>query len=141
MPRIKPRGAYKPVPDYLVNTGEIGIIYLIHFSEPFRHARHYLGWTTDLAERLWAHKIGRGSNLISHVNAAGIAWHVVRTYTGDRNLERRIKHSGGLGRCCNVCSPPAGDRLPRFWRLPFGDLSDITDPNLLVHTPLQPIPF
>jgi hypothetical protein len=22
-----------------------GVVYLVHFTEPYRHARHYTGWT------------------------------------------------------------------------------------------------
>ena len=25
-----------------------GVVYLVHFTEPYRHARHYTGWTADL---------------------------------------------------------------------------------------------
>ncbi|MBB5085041.1 putative GIY-YIG superfamily endonuclease [Nonomuraea endophytica] len=31
-----------------------GTVYLLHFAQPYRHARHYLGWTTDLQARLAA---------------------------------------------------------------------------------------
>jgi hypothetical protein len=27
--------------------GRLGIVYLLHFDRPYRHARHYTGWTTD----------------------------------------------------------------------------------------------
>ena len=26
----------------------VGVVYLVHFTEPYRHARHYTGWTADL---------------------------------------------------------------------------------------------
>ena len=29
-----------------------GTVYLMHFSEPFGHARHYIGWAEDLQRRL-----------------------------------------------------------------------------------------
>ena len=29
-----------------------GTVYLLHFSEPYKHARHYTGWTEDLP-RAW----------------------------------------------------------------------------------------
>jgi hypothetical protein len=29
-----------------------GVVYLIHLSRPYRHARHYLGWTQNLAHRV-----------------------------------------------------------------------------------------
>ena len=33
-------------------TGQLGVIYLLHFDQPYRHARHYTGWTEDLLDRL-----------------------------------------------------------------------------------------
>jgi hypothetical protein len=40
-------------------TGITGIIYLLHFSQPYYHAWHYTGWTLNLTERLAAHSPGR----------------------------------------------------------------------------------
>ena len=28
-------------------TGQLGIVYLLHFDRPYQHARHYTGWTGD----------------------------------------------------------------------------------------------
>ena len=41
--------------------GVPGTIYLIHFDTPYRHARHYMGFTTNLPQRIKRHKAGRGS--------------------------------------------------------------------------------
>ena len=38
-----------------------GVVYLVHFTEPYRHARHYTGWTADLESRLAEHQAGRGA--------------------------------------------------------------------------------
>ncbi len=43
---------------------EEGVVYLIHLSHPYRHARHYLGWTQNLEHRLAEHRAGRGSPLL-----------------------------------------------------------------------------
>lgn len=82
-----------------------GTIYLIHFDAPFGHAMHYLGWASDLNRRLGHHRRGTGANLMRHVGAAGITWSVVRTWQGDRNLERRLKNRGGHARICPTCNP------------------------------------
>ena len=84
--------------------GVQGTIYLIHFDSPYRHARHYMGFTTNLTDRIERHRAGNGSRLMSVITEAGIGWRVVRTWRGDRNLERRMKRSGGLSRCCPICS-------------------------------------
>lgn len=85
--------------------GERGTIYLIHFHRPYHHARHYIGWTADLGERLARHASGDGSPLIRAVMAAGIGWSLVRTWVGmTRRHERQLHNAHGHGpRFCPVC--------------------------------------
>jgi hypothetical protein len=78
---------------------------MLHFKRPWRHARHYVGWTDDLPARLAAHEAGRGARLVAVIIAAGIEFEVARTVTGDRKLERAIKNAGGAVRYCPVCTP------------------------------------
>jgi len=80
-----------------------GTVYLLHFDEPFGHARHYSGWASNLEGRLRHHERGTGANLLRHVRNAGIGWTLARTWTGDRNLERRLKNRGGAARLCPLC--------------------------------------
>jgi hypothetical protein len=44
-----------------------GTVYLLHFDRPYRHARHYLGWTADetVDARLARHRAGGGARLIA----------------------------------------------------------------------------
>ena len=85
-------------------TGEI---YLLHFSEPYRHARHYTGWTSDLAARLREHLAGRGARLLAVISAEGITWTLARTWAGTRSDERSLKRRGGASRRCPMCGVPA----------------------------------
>lgn len=89
-----------------------GTVYLVHFAEPFGHARHYLGYASpgNLHRRLAHHAAGTGANLLRHVAAAGIGWTLVRTWPGDRTLERSLKVNGHARRC-PVCSPRLAVRL------------------------------
>jgi hypothetical protein len=49
------------------------VVYLIHFETPFRHARHYTGWTAgDLDARLAQHRAGAGARLMAVITQAGI---------------------------------------------------------------------
>ncbi len=80
-----------------------GTLYLLHFSERYRHAGHYLGWTENLEARLAEHEAGNGARLLQVVKASGISWTLARTWAGDRNRERAIKRQGGLSRCCPSC--------------------------------------
>jgi predicted GIY-YIG superfamily endonuclease len=83
-----------------------GIIYLIHFDLPYKHARHYTGWTTDLDARLHAHRQGRGARLMEVITNAGITWRLVRTWLGGRDRERAIKNRHEAPRLCPECSAP-----------------------------------
>lgn len=39
-----------------------GTVYLLHFDRPYRHARHYLGWTPRaVSERVADHATGNGA--------------------------------------------------------------------------------
>lgn len=82
-----------------------GIVYLLHFSEPYRHARHYTGWTQQLEERMAEHQSGRGARLVQVVTNAGITFELARTWSGTRDLERQIKRHGGAARHCPICTP------------------------------------
>lgn len=80
-----------------------GVIYLLHFRVPYKHAAHYLGWTESLEQRLAEHGKGRGARLLAVVKEAGGEWELVRTWEGDRHLERRLKKRGGKSRLCPIC--------------------------------------
>lgn len=82
-----------------------GTVYLIHFDTPYRHARHYVGWTPDLDARLQAHRSGRGSRLMEVITTAGITWQLARTWPGGRKRERAIKNRHEAPRLCPLCTP------------------------------------
>ena len=84
-------------------------VYLIHLDRPLGHAKHYLGMSTDIAERLGRHVRGKGAKFMSAVKKAGIGWDVVRdwrceTVYAAEQLERQLK--GNNTRNCTVCTPP-----------------------------------
>lgn len=79
------------------------MIYLLHFQRPYRHARHYLGYTENLEERLQRHRDGHGARLIEVITNAGIAFRIARTWDGDRTLERRLKNQKNNPRLCPYC--------------------------------------
>ena len=86
-----------------------GTVYLLHFDRPLHHARHYLGFTTDLADRMVRHASGNGAKLVAAVRAAGIGWTLARTWVDvPRELERRLKARKRIRRRCPICSPNAG---------------------------------
>src|SRR5688572_11787332 len=81
----------------------MGTVYLLHFDRPYKHARHYTGWTLHLEERLAEHAAGHGARLLAVVREAGINWTLARTWKGTRHRERRIKNQGGASRFCPMC--------------------------------------
>jgi predicted GIY-YIG superfamily endonuclease len=102
-------------------TGQLGVVYLLHFSRPYRHARHYTGWTEDLLDRLDEHASGQGARLMAVIKEAGIGFILIRV------TERAIKNEGGAVRYCPLCSPrprtgPWGplpaDLTPRYYPCP-----------------------
>lgn len=79
-------------------------VYLLHFSRPYKHARHYLGTTPNLDERFVEHITGRGSPLVNAAVLAGIEVTVARTWkSGGRSRERRLKNSHNVPRLCPIC--------------------------------------
>ncbi len=81
------------------------IVYLVHFDEKYKHAQHYIGYTCYLSQRMEHHRRGRGSRLLGVVASAGINYDVVRTWEGDKQLERRLKNRKKAWTLCPVCNP------------------------------------
>ena len=78
-------------------------VYLIHFDEPYCHARHYLGSTYNLEARLAEHRAGQGARLTQVIRDAGIDFKLARTWEGGRDLERRLKRWHKSPDLCPIC--------------------------------------
>ena len=83
-------------------------VYLLHFSEPYRWCRHYLGSTCDLDHRLEMHRNGTGARLMEVISAAGIGFEVSRLWKFDsieeaRAWEHILKKRQHNGRECPIC--------------------------------------
>lgn len=92
-------------------------VYLLHFTEPYKHARHYLGFALDLDARLARHLAGNGARLIEVITQANIGFVLARTWEGDRKLERRLKNRHNSPQLCPICNPPAA--VDRGADIPF----------------------
>lgn len=89
-------------------AGERGTIYLLHFTPPYRHAKHYLGWAAggpaEVEARLARHLRGDGSPLVKAAVGAGCAVTVVRTWPDRTRDDERVKHSNRHHpKLCPVC--------------------------------------
>ena len=87
-------------------------VYLIHFSEPIAHARHYLGSAKSLNRRLKQHWKGAGARLMGVVRDRGIGWSVARVWPARdarsaRLIERRLKRQHGSVKLCPICRAAA----------------------------------
>jgi hypothetical protein len=82
------------------------MVYLLHFSLPYWHAQHYIGFCGyGLTSRLRYHESGRGSRLMKAVYASGRTVVVARRWRGaGRTFERQLKNRGGATELCPICS-------------------------------------
>lgn len=87
------------------------VVYLIHLQDklgsdhPRGRARHYVGTTIDLDRRLETHRAGLGARILAAANQRGIAYDVVRTWPGGRDVERQLKRQRNAPRLCPTCVP------------------------------------
>ncbi len=87
---------------------QIGVIYMLHFDRPYKHARHYVGWTDDLLDRLDTHAKGHGARLVAVIWQAGIGFTLIRICEGTRSTERAIKNEGGAPGSARPAPPGHG---------------------------------
>ncbi len=62
-------------------------VYLIHLYTPYKHAKHYLGFSEKLPGRVQQHRRGNGARFMEVIAKQGISWHVSRIWDGGRELE------------------------------------------------------
>lgn len=81
------------------------MIYILCFERPFKHARHYVGFTkrNDVAERVEQHLKGQGSPLLRAVVAAGIPVVLATSFEGTRDDERTLKNCKNAAFFCPRC--------------------------------------
>ena len=81
-------------------------VYLLHFDRPYKHAKHYLGYTKNLARRLERHRKGDSARLIQVIKDAGISWNLARVWMMPRGYERYLKdHYKNSPKLCPICNP------------------------------------
>ena len=78
-------------------------VYLIHLDTPLKHARHYLGFSEALPERVKKHRNGQGAAFMKAIGKHGISWHVSRIWDGDRAFERMLKDQHNASHLCPTC--------------------------------------
>jgi len=106
-----------------------GVIYLLHFDQPYKHAKHYTGWTEDLLHRLDRHAAGNGARLSRSSGKPGSAspWSASAKAPARPNAPSRTPEA--LPGTCPACTPHprnghwmpiTGDLIPRTYPNPAG---------------------
>ncbi len=86
-------------------------LYLIHFDPPYKHAKHYIGFTTNgVTDRMKEHREKRGARLTQVAVGAGCQLLLVRTWEGERTQERVFKKQHNSPRLCPLCNPQGWQR-------------------------------
>jgi predicted GIY-YIG superfamily endonuclease len=81
-------------------------VYLIHFSEAYEHAGHYIGYADDIQRRIVIHRKGNGPTLTRVAVTAGRELIVAQVWQGRfRRYERKLKNLKGANRFCRICNP------------------------------------
>ena len=86
-------------------TSQLGVIYMLHFDQPYKHARHYVGWTDDLLDRLDTHARGHGARLVAVIGTPGSAspWSASARAPAASNAPSRTQAE--QVRYCPACTP------------------------------------
>ena len=80
-------------------------VYLLHFDGAIAgHARHYMGYASDIAARIERHRAGNGARLMHAVKLQGLTFTVARIWPGlDRAGERALKRRKKHRQLCPIC--------------------------------------
>jgi predicted GIY-YIG superfamily endonuclease len=81
-------------------------VYLLHFSTPYKHAKHYIGWAKMIDKRIQHHQHGTGARLTAVVSEAGIELIKARVWEGKgKDFERKLKNQHKPQSFCPICNP------------------------------------
>jgi predicted GIY-YIG superfamily endonuclease len=101
------------------------VVYLLHFSLPYHHTQHYIGFSTQLQKRLGHHFNGSGSPFVHAVSQSGRKVVVARIWPRARQeFERSLKNRKKAHVFCPICCDDAMTRgkskraSPRYGIIP-----------------------
>lgn len=71
-------------------------VYVLHFDEPYKHAKHYTGIAKNVEKRVQHHRNGTGARLtqVLKENDIGFRYNVIAeflTYSEAKTEEKRLK--------------------------------------------------
>ncbi len=80
------------------------MVYLCCFDKPIHHAKHYLGSTGNLHERIKRHRNGTSRACLPRAfHKLGIGFTVTRTWEGGFELEKELKKLKNNRKLCPRC--------------------------------------
>lgn len=89
---------------YWDEPGSVYLLCLSGYLGSDRHkARHYLGWTNDLDQRIRDHRNGKGSKFTQAACQRGLTIRLVEVWQGTRRLEKALKRRHNLKHFCPIC--------------------------------------
>lgn len=83
------------------------MVYLLHFSRGYKHARHFVEATSraDEARQLANGIVPRIDHpLLNAARLEGITFSVARTWPGSSAEARRIREAGNHAKLCRLCA-------------------------------------
>jgi predicted GIY-YIG superfamily endonuclease len=101
-------------------------VYLLHFNEPIKGVRHYVGFTENLRQRIDTHRSGsrHASGVCRRFYDAGIPFRVARIWAGEKinmTVENYVKKH--ISSMCSICA----------WERENGDLLPLFSPEIVFH--------
>ena len=127
----------------LITAATLGWIYLLHFARPLGNlsnpraqAQHYVGFATDLEERVAQQISGIGARITRAAVAQEIEISLVAAWQAPLSFEKHLKRIKNAPRYCPICCRSAGRRVRQVTieleQLTLGlDLDDFPPPPRL----------
>ena len=85
-------------------TSGPGCYLLCYADHPYKHAKHYTGWSENVRHRIELHRRGQGARLTQVLYEHHIGFVVARVREGEtRELERQLKRRHGASQYCPIC--------------------------------------
>lgn len=85
-------------------------LFLLHFAEPYAHARHYLGYAIGTGRGArYARDIAEGLAIGPHELVQAVQWSGIEIAVADvlvgegRETQRRMRSNHNLARYCRLC--------------------------------------
>lgn len=80
------------------------MVYIFHFDPPLKHARHYIGTTDDLEQRIHDHLYTtEGSPFVKACIENGSSIYLAKEMEGGRKKERKLKNYKKTSQLCPIC--------------------------------------